>query len=296
MKKRDYLIAGFLAILIVLPLASAGIFDFMTGKATSGTTDVNIPVGNTGPIIIYVSPIAAVSPIENNQKTVYFSFHAYDHDGTADLSDASAAAKFTKGGEATRSTSSACTKIGDLDAKTANYTCSIVMWYWDGDGIWDVNATIIDLSSAVAVNETTTFSYSTLAAFTMAPESLTWSTLLPGATGQESNNEPTNLSNTGNDESTNIQINATDLLGNSDATKAIIASGFQSKISAPATGGTSLVNVTFTQVSGAALPNGNLSAGEAIENLYYAVDVPASVTKQTYSTTTTGAWTIKAVY
>jgi len=279
-----------LALLFAMPLASAGFWQWLTGKATQ-PTNVDIGVGNTAPTIPSVETISDVSPTSTTFKTVTFNFTAYDHDENTDLNDSTASATFTK--DAVTRSDVLCSP-GAASGKTKDYSCSIDMWYFDVPGVWSVSVTVKDNSDATATNSTTTFNYSPVTAFEISPPTLTWGTLSPGAIDQKSNNDPTIMNNTGNYESSAITINATDLKGLTLNTKIIYGSNFSSN-TLDACGGTALSSSVFVNVTGAALARGNLSLGGGVgqEELFYCLNVPPSVTKQSYSTSEMGAWTIK---
>jgi len=303
MIKRDVLIFAFVLILI-LPLASAGIFDFITGKSTEQTTGIEANVSNTAPTITSVSVNATVNPSEAGTRGVAVSFIAYDHDGWADLNDSTARLKVTRAGGLTKSVS--CSKEGgNIDANSLNFTCSSFdMWYFEEAGAWGLNATILDNSASTAENNTATFTYNSLTAFVLAPSTITYGALSPGNTDKKAANNPTTLNNTGNyDVAVNgILVNATTLVGVSDAGKEIGADLFAiSEENATAcTGGEgySMINSTFVPLDAALLNRGNLSIGNETGQslLWHCLTlVPASATKQTYSTAANGAWTVKIV-
>jgi hypothetical protein len=293
MKKSVIAVICF-ALLLAIPFASAGLWNLITGKAAEQPTDVNIPIGNTAPTIPFVEAISAQNPTEATYTDITFKFEAYDHDNSTDLDDATALAKFTSGGEVTRSVT--CT-VDSSSGNYRNYTCTVRMWYFDGAGAWNVNVTVADLSAARAENNTASFTYNELTAFVLSPSTLTWTTLIPSATDQGASNDPSILNNTGNHISNDIRINATTLKGSTDTTKTISPGNFTSKFADPACDGDQLLTSDFKTIASATLPRGNLSAGSgtAQEDLYYCLDVPASVTKQTYTTTANGAWTIKII-
>jgi len=296
MKKSIIFVLAALALLIV-PLASAGIFDFITGRGVdTSPTDVRTEVGNTAPQIVWVADISAQDAVENGQRPVTFKFEAMDHDNNIptpdDMSDATAYAEFSKGGETTRWAN--CTAVGGEAAGLyKNYTCTVGMWYYDAAGVdWAVKAIIQDTSGSQAVNDTTAFTYNSLTAFVVSPASLLWTGLAPGDTNKESS-ENSVLNNTGNFESTAISINATELVGLIDSSKTIRAENYSSKISAGCEGN-ALLTSDFVTVTSAALNNGNLSAGAGKEDIYYCLEtVPTTATKQNYTTSTNGAWTLK---
>jgi hypothetical protein len=303
MKKSVIAVICF-ALLLAIPFASAGLWGWITGKVSEQPTDVNVPIGNTAPTIPFVQAISAQTPIEAGYTDVIFKFEAYDHDNSTDLDDATALAKFTRGGETTRS--AACT-VSSSSNEYRNYTCTIRMWYWDGAGSWNVNVTVADLSAARAENSTASFTYNELTALVLSPSTLSWPTVTPGSVNQPSNNDPTVLNNTGNHASDDIEINATNLNGTGSRTDLFVDANLfassQSNGDECDAGAYTLIASYFTQIinstdSPATLPRGNLSlgGGTAQENLYYCLtEVDAALIKQTYTTTANGAWTIKII-
>ena len=287
------------AMLIVLPLASAGMLDWLgiTGKTATQQENVNITVGNTGPNITSVSAISNVDlnkyGISDGKKTVTFTFVGYDHDGKADLDVSTAFARFTLGVESERNVS--CTLVGDIDAKSRNYTCSIDMYYFDGAGSWTINASIKDFSSEQAINDTTSFTVTSLDGLDISPADLTFPAVNPGAADQSATNDPTVLNNTGNQNYNKIELNATKLVGELYTDFKIGADLFSAKISDPAcSGGNAMTNSTYVTITDAALSKGNLTAGNGKEEIFYCMtSVPAGLVKQSYSTFAEGAWSIQ---
>ena len=55
-------------------------------------------------------------------------------------------ATFSSIGEDSR-TNLSCSLVSDINTTTANYSCTIGIWYWDGAGIWNVNTSILDSSN-----------------------------------------------------------------------------------------------------------------------------------------------------
>lgn len=303
MKKEMAIIA--LGLILLIPIASAGIFDWLTGKSTTQTTEWYANVGNTGPLIIAVYnatdglPLTA-DPFEASSRTVNVKFEAYDHDNSTDLNDATALARFYMTGETERNAScSAAESAG----RYRNYTCAIKMWYWDRAGTWTTNFSVADSSGNQTFNDTVTFTYNLLPAFVINPTNLTFNTLTRGAVNQVPNNHPTYLNNTGNNLA-NVTLNATNLAGNLDSLLEILASDFKaSQNSGDECSRTALVAGDFTEIKNSSsdsvkLTRGNLSAGSGIgqQTLYYCLTVVnETLTKQAYTTSKNGAWTIKIV-
>ncbi len=253
------------------------------------------------PRIISVTNISNVNLNEGPSSTsIIVNFSVFDPNGAGDLNDSSAMVNFTRSGEAVRSNLT-CAEISSA-GNYANYTCNVYMFWFDAAGSWDVKAFIKDSYNNSAINDTTAFSVNALFAFTATPLSLTWDLLNRGSANQTSNNDPMVLNNTGNQDisSGNIRINATNLLGESDSSKAIYAGNFSIGNSTGAENpecGASLMNTSvFTNVTGAVLLRGNFTNndGTAQEQLYFCItNVGSELIAQPYSTASQGAWTIK---
>src|SRR3989344_3840928 len=160
------LIISSLILLFLISFASAGFFgnivDRLTGKATSNTTTLNITVGNSLPAINFVQAVPPQNPLEGTARKITFYFNVTDADGVLNLNSSSAKAYFQRTGETTRS------NISCVEASTsglsANYSCTVGMWYFDGAGAWTINVSIKDIYGGYAENSTTSFTYNPLLA------------------------------------------------------------------------------------------------------------------------------------
>ncbi len=303
MKKREINLL-ILLLIIVLSYSFVSAMDFsdlwgkITGKVTSQETNISITVAGANQAqITTVSSIPNTDPTESSSKAITFYAIMYDADGVGDLNDSSVNATFSKAGETTRYNSS-CVLVGDLDATSANYSCLITMWYWDGSGAWTINVSGTDLGNQTRVyNDSTTFTYNELKAMAISPTSLTWPGVSIGATNQVSDNDPTTVNNTGNYDGT-IDLTGINLLGETTASEYIPVVNFSVDIDtggAAECDGTNLVNNTATEITSSDSNPGNLSAGGGAgqEELYYCiVEVPSDISSQTYSTSEGGSWTI----
>ena len=259
---------------------------------------------NAAPTISLVSNISNTDPTEAGATEIEFFITMTDTDGVDDLDDTSVTANFTfsSAGEATRENSS-CVLIGDLDATSANYSCTIGLYYFDANGGWNISASGSDDSAETAVNDSTFFEYNLLKAIVISPTSISFETGI-GSTNQTATNDPTLVNNTGNYNVTlnNIQINATNLLGVDTPSYFIpvtnISVDIETGSSAECIGSTP-VNGTSTNITNSILPKGNnsLSYGNSTsgqEQIYYCItEVPTTISSQEYSTTGYGSWTIK---
>jgi hypothetical protein len=193
--------------------------------------------------------------------------------------------------------------IEDLDANSANYSCTITMWYWDESGTWDITVYGKDDEPESATNSSTNFQYNLLQAILISPSEISLS-MQTGATNQTPDNDPTLINNTGNAEITsgNLRVNGRDLYGETEDNIFIGVGNFSIDVdtggSPPAEcDGTILVNGSATGITGATLPRGNLSlgGGTAQEQLYYCIVEVPNVPTQTYSTSKGGSWIIDIV-
>ncbi len=286
----------------------------ITGKATSQNFVVNVTLANTPPNITAVSRLADQSITEDNTFAVFINFTVYDADGFNNLNDASARANFTRAGEAVRQNSS-CVRTAQYATNYSNYTCAIYMWYFDGSGIWNISVAINDTSNGISVNSSATTNQSlnvtllSTTALTSFPSSLTFASINPGGSNQSSNNDPLTLNNTGNKNVTvgNVEMNATNLLGETDSTKGVYAGNFsigvstgsnaECDISSGENNASSMVKSIFQAVNRSSLSQGNHSINNGIagqEQLYICIRSAGSeLSAQSYSTSNQGSWTVK---
>ncbi|MEK6878782.1 MAG: hypothetical protein AABY22_04205 [Nanoarchaeota archaeon] len=312
--KQTFFISAALIILIVLTIfvAQPPIWvKRMTGLVTQNI-GVNISISNTAPTVtqIFNNTLTSVSITENSFTTIVVNFTASDADGAANLNDSTSRVNITRTGEGLRQNSS-CTRITTA-GNLANYTCNVQVWYFDSSGLWNISAAINDTSNAIGTNiSNTTFTLSQTTAFTTFPGNITFASISPGATNTSSDNDPLILNNTGNKEinSTGLEINATNLVGETTSTQALYAANFSISNNTGSSiecNGTELQRAAFVIINNSASPvNANLSRGNhslnngvtAYENLYLCLNLAGSeLSQQAYSTLSQGPWTIKATY
>lgn len=266
----------------------------------SETREFNI-TDNQAPTVNYVSPIAGVNPTEGSTTSVSFKFTASDAGGTFDLDSSTAKANFSRTGEELRQNSSCIAVSGETTSTTQNYSCTVLMYYYDAAGTWNVTASIADLSGVFAKNDSTNFTYNQLQAIVISPSSLSWSTFVQEATNQTSNNDPSVINNTGNYNAASITVTALNLHGESVSSEYFSVGNFTVDIetggSPPAEClGTTMSNGTAVAITGATLNRGNNSVNDGStgqEQFYYCITNVPSLSSQTYSTSyTAGAWKI----
>lgn len=288
--KRGQIVA--LLILSVLVIVSAYFTYFsLTGKASSSPQDVSITVqANRPPAVNYVQDIVSSIPLEAGVRNVILEVHVRDQDGVNNIDDSSVDIEAVNG--ASRQLGS-CVLVSDIDTRTANYSCTIPMQYYNPSGNWIVNASGRDLQNNYAENTSETFSYTLLSSFAtpLTPSTLNWPALTPGSSNQASSNDPTGVTNTGNYEG-NIFITAYNLVGETDPLENIPATAF------------SVSGIMDSECTGTALGPDGVSVntgipsnpGGAAAQIYYCIPSVPSVTSQTYSTVARGfSWVVEYV-
>lgn len=316
MKKREkingVLIVILISFVLIVPFVSAGFFENAWNKITGKASDnqnvlLNISVTSGPPVVYAIYNVSSGITLTDapSPTFVIINFSVTDPDGAINLNNASAAINITKASEELRYNSSCAVK--DYSGNYANYTCNVTLWWWDATGNdWKISANISDLGYNIGVNDSKFVTVNTLKGFVMTPSALTFASLPAGST----NRTPTNyllLNNTGNVDiaTSGVQINATDLVGETNASKFLWAGNFSASIytgeniECNITGSaTQMVNESYTAVTNTILPAGNytLNNGTGQERVYMCLrQVGVELTQQQYSTNTLGSWTVKVV-
>ncbi len=267
------------------------------------TITISVAGANSAPNITYITINTSFSPTEDSYTEVQFNFTAWDAEGFGNLDAKGGRANFTRAGEAVRQNST-CYQLNTFATNYANYSCTIQMWYFDASSTWNIAALVNDSSNGVGQNTTATFTYNQLSAFTISPAALTWASLSPGTTNQSATTF-LKLNNTGNKNITsgNVQINATNLRGETDTNKAIwagnmsvaILNGSSIECNENTNQSAAFSPGVFTNATNGTLMVGNHSvAGVGTRNLYVCIrTIGSELSSQSYSTTNEGSWTIK---
>ena len=259
----------------------------------------NMSAGADAPTIDDISSIPNQNITEGNFTNVTFFVNVSDAQGTGTIDVVNAT--FTRTGESMRYNSS-CVLIENLNSTQANYSCTILIWYWDGAGDWAVNATANDSGGLISDAYNETFTLFETTAFAVSPSPVTWPTAIPGDTNVTSNDYSL-LNNTGNANVT-VEIKALDLHGEENDTYFIGSGNFTADIetgSEAECDGSPLSNNSFAGITGSTLPPGNNSLNyenetSGQEQLYYClIEIDGGLIAQAYSTTYLGSWTLQIV-
>lgn len=303
MKYAKILVLLAIAVILIVPIVYAGWFtDWITGHATTRPTNLSVSVGNTDPVVSYVSNPGAQTVIENGTRTVDFEVHVYDADGADNIDDAETEINITimGGGTGQVETDTACVDQTDIDANTENYTCSVTIWYWYESGYWNITARAQDISSAVAQNFSQSFQLQDTTALKIYPNTVSFPGTTPGQSDIQGSDDPTVINNTANHNVTvdGVQMTAIHLYGASNQNYKINAENFTVDETDACDAGPRMSNGSAVAITGSILGPGNLSEGGGVaqEQLYYCIEeVDSGLSQQTYNTENGGSWTISVV-
>lgn len=226
----------------------------------------NVRIQDTNPpIVVFVSDVVGEIPTFTNLVTlksrtgsptlVKFSFLAQQGGNQAGnlvpIASTSSAGDFSRTGELTRTNLScmpaSLTPISWNGGTAVNYTCTIAMNYYDGNGTWTINATVVDNFGRTGSNLTKTFTVNPTFAASTIVDYINWTnpSLTTADTDRLSDNNIT-ISNDGNVPYTLTRVNATDLNGTSVTDQYIPTDRFLGN----GCGGTTLQNNQALLISG----------------------------------------------
>jgi hypothetical protein len=283
MKNKTKLFVGMTIIALMfafLPLVYA---DECVGQSCGA--DINLTIGNTAPTIPYVEPISAVTLNGGTTKAVTVVFNATDSNGYADLNDSTAKAELIKG-VVTRSSASCSVVIGSGD--TTQYSCSVNLQFYDEAGVdWEIHASVDDLASETAENNTEVFTVNALDYVSQDVSVFGWLSATLGANDVEASN-PIVLTNGGNQDYTAINIKGQKAVG-SIYLDEIGADKFSVDNETGQTSG-QIYMVDNTNVDVSSMLGLTTHGASVTESIFAYVDVPTGIRADTYLSST--AWAI----
>ena len=301
--EKLFLTIFLISILLIIPMASAGLFSDLwgkiTGKATDDTTALNITIGNSNPTIDFVFVPSAVDPNIGITTNITINFTAGDVDGLANLDNSTAWVYLQKAGQTNRSNSSC--EPRNASGNNATFSCAVTMWYWDVNGAWEINASIQDNSNAYIENSSEVVTYNVRTAMTMSPTTIGWGIVNLTDTNTGSDDDPITVNNSGNDYNLSINVTALDLRGETTDTQYIWAENFTIEDTTEGCTGTVMVNDSSINVTSAILKIGNNTlnynnATSGQEQIFFCLKgVPQDISAQSYSSASFGAWTVEIV-
>ncbi len=275
---------------------TSGSFSGRFGVLTDNYSPQITTVNNPGSINLNEGP----SP-----TNVSINITVRDTDGVSDLNLTTISMIAFKSGESNRNYVN-CSVTSAVGIET-NYSCRIEMWWFDLDGVWNLNVSINDSQNNKAVNNSLSITVNSLTSFVMSPLNMTFDTLNAGGNNYTATNDPITLNNTGNQNITSgmISVNATHLIGETNPSLRIFAGNFSVGLQSGSLEECNYHNSvtstrmnqtygSYTNIQNSLLPSGNytINDGRAQEQLYMCLlHVGSELTNQAYSTNFT--WTIK---
>ncbi|MCH7568294.1 MAG: hypothetical protein IIA87_02630, partial [Nanoarchaeota archaeon] len=285
------------------------------------------PDGNNAPQIthVYNDTTQLASGVTLNEgpssTTLVINFSVNDAEGIGDLDNSTATLNITRSGEPVRFNNTCSQISSQASGNNANYSCEVIVYWFDLDGEWLINASIKDSAGEFANNNTEVFNINSLTAFVSGPGNLTFGGINTGDINVTSTNDPLLINNTGNQDFADgsIEINATDLIGEENPAFALwsgnfsvgnVSDGSNAECNFGGSGGDSAPNATrmnFTHAGGnfvtiklANLSRGNFSVNDGQtgqEELFICLlQVGSEISAQPYSTASQGAWTIRILW
>jgi parallel beta-helix repeat protein len=228
---------------------------------------------------ISVSYPASISPIESSVSVFSFNFTAADPSG---INDSTATVGITKG---ISKTNSSCT-ANVINPTTTRYDCTLGMNYYDEAGIWNINASVCDNLENCGYNDTESFTYNQLKAFTVNTSSINLSTFYLYDLEKTDSIE---LNNTGNMNITEINVTAYDLIGQADNSYKLDSDFFSVKYDAGSYA--YLINATAVTMPSASLytyPSNLLNTVFRLEPVL----IPKTLKSQAYQNNAGEEWAI----
>lgn len=270
----------------------------------------------SAPIVVYVSNTNPDPVTLNNRQlnggnvSITFWFLAQQGatgSGSLGISSSSSAYFNKTGVSYTRSNSSCVTVGNDIPCGTfctgtaMNYSCTIVMRYYDNSSIWSINATVLDTATLkTGSNATRTFSVNPLSYPYVITTYLNWTNpvLALSAQNRYSDNN-VSISNDGNQPISSASINASGLNGTTYTDEQIPPYKFTVN-NVAASGSTCSGNLlaldSKINVPGYNVPKANTDAGSSANFTACLINLTSlipSLTSQDYNATR--LWEIEAV-
>lgn len=281
-EKSLFVIAILLAsVLSLLPLIVA---DECVGQ--NCPANINLTIGNIAPTIPEVFPVSAITLNGGTTKVATIEFNASDENGYGDLNVSSAQVSLSKGGEATR-TSTTCISIADYTL-VSTISCNVTMQFYDGDGAWTITATIKDYAGDTATNDTTEVVVNTLDYVTQDVTYVNWADVTLGTDDNQADNTIT-LTNGGNQVYANFDVTGQNATGQTFA-DIINADKFSvDNVGSATTGQIYMSSNTPVDVSSKLLLD--TKGASVTEQIFFYVDVPSGIKADNYLSDS--AWAIQ---
>lgn len=280
-KKTLFVLITLLGMLSILPFVIAG-----ECSGQNCPADINLTISNIAPTIPQVFPVSAITLNGGTTKEVTIVFNASDLNGYADLDFATAQVSLSKSGEATR-TSSVCSAIENFTL-VSTISCDVTMQFYDGAGSdWKITATIDDLATETATNDTTFVVVNALDYVSQDKTYVKWLTATLGANDEEADNTIV-ITNGGNQVYTTFDITGQSATGTTFA-DVINANKFSVDSETGQTSG-QVYMISATPVDVTSLLSLGTKGASVTEEIFFYADIPSGIRADTYLSDS--AWAI----
>jgi len=243
---------------------------------------INIGPSPPLPVINSIQNISSINPVESGVSIVNINFTVYDALGNSSINISTAQVVVNNSGISRQSGAGACSGIA-VNTTAVNITCNVSMQYYDVPGIWSVNVSVKDNSGNYVENTSTTFTYNALYAISLNTNNLDFGVLNVGDVNKTTG--ALILNNTGNFNYTLVQLKAYNLVNGTDF---INVSNFRVNITNISMG-TSLINNTYINVTGAMLPR-STDSSIGNQSMYIYVDIPIGTSTKKFMSLS--SWTL----
>jgi hypothetical protein len=272
-KKTLFVMIALLGIMSILPFVFA---DVCSGQ--NCPADINLTISNIAPTIPEVYPVSAITLNGGTTKVVTIEFNASDTNGYEDLDFATAEVNLSKSGETTR-TSSVCSAIANY-TEVSTISCDVTMQFYDGAGSdWKITATIEDLATETAINDTTFAVVNALDYVTQDKTYVNWATATLGANDEEADNTIA-ITNGGNQVYSTFDITGQSATGVTFA-DVINANKFSVDSDTGQTSG-QIYMVSATPVDVTSLLSLNTKGASVTEEIFFYADIPSGIRADSY--------------
>jgi len=300
--KRGIILTAILFIALLLPFASAGwLGDLFKKDVQESPQDFNVTVGNAAPTVGVTSITNPIVPA-GLTGPVTIVFIATDNNGVGTLNNdaVSLTLDSVEIGEQTRTgTFADCDVPTDVNSTTRQYSCEVVMYYYDHEGDWTINVSIQDSSGTEGYDDDNVTVVPPLQEIRFTTDLIAFGTVAPGQTNLASS-APTTITNEGNYELDGIinylYVNSTPLIGQTDNSENISADSFKaasSSVGDVCTSGTDLTGTpTADPIPSVILPKGSPGTPFPIEDINYCLISVPLISDQVYTTTVGTPWEV----
>lgn len=255
--------------------------NFADGEIGSILSGITVPTTpeEVNISISYVYSISNVDLSIGTATNVYTLFNVTNNGGIGEINISSTIVQFIKSGEQTR-TSSLCLEVQNDSVNVMEINCTILMYYYDGSGVWNININVSNNNGELAQSNSETLTVNDLDSILLNDTSINCGTsLTPGTNDIKC--DVIRINNTGNQDYTSINYTTYNLDDDSTGSYIFDVNNFNVNIT-DSPSGDILSNATPVIITNAILNKGEGSS----EELYNYLDVPNGYPSDIYNSIT----------